>query len=62
LKARELVANTAHKYGKFAATVGDLGNFKSLIDMGYNFINLGSDVTGLTDYCCNLLEGFRNYQ
>jgi 4-hydroxy-2-oxoheptanedioate aldolase len=60
LKTRERVAEIAHKYGKYAATVGDLSNFQNLIDMGYNFINLGSDVTGLTDYCRNIVKGFKS--
>ena len=60
LETRELVAKTARKYGKFAATVGSLANLGQLIDMGYSFINLGADVVGLINYCQGLAEGFRN--
>ena len=60
LKTRERVATVARKYGKFAATVGNLSNFKDLINMGYQFINLGADVVGLTNYCRELVQGFRN--
>ena len=60
LKTREHVAKIAHKYGKFAATTGNLGNLNHLLDMGYNFINLGADVVGLTDYCRSLVNGFKN--
>ena len=60
LQTRERIAAVARKYGKFAATVGNLSNFKNLINMGYQFINLGSDVTGLTKYCSDLVQGFRN--
>ena len=58
LKTRELVAKTARKYGKFAATVGNLNNLNNLLDMGYNFINLGADVVGLTNYCRDMVKGF----
>jgi 4-hydroxy-2-oxoheptanedioate aldolase len=60
LKTRERVAKVAHQYGKFAATVGSLDNLRDLIDMGYNFINIGSDVTGLIGYCRDLEKGFRS--
>ncbi len=50
LKSRELVAKTARKYGKFAGTVGGKQNQDQLIAMGYQFINLGSDVRALADY------------
>jgi len=59
LKTRERVASVAHKYGKFAATVGNLSNLNNLIDMGYNFVNLGSDVAGLTNFCRDLVKGFK---
>lgn len=60
LKTRELVAKTARKYGKFAATTGNLSTLGSLTDMGYQFINLGADVVGLTGYCRELVNGFRD--
>ena len=60
LETRELVAKTAIKYGKFAATVGGLANLSQLIDMGYSFINIGSDVVGLTNHCSTLVDGFKN--
>lgn len=55
LRVKELVAKTARKYGKMAGTVGGVGNFKSLEEMGYNFINLGADVVGLTGYCADII-------
>ncbi|MDR1010094.1 MAG: aldolase [Opitutaceae bacterium] len=60
LKTRERVAAVARKHGKFAATVGGPGDFKDLISMGYNFINLGADVMGLTKYCHELARGFQD--
>ena len=55
-RVKELVANTARKYGKMAGTVGGIGNYKQLEEMGYNFINLGADVIGLTGYYTNIIS------
>jgi len=56
LRARELVAKTARRYGKMAGTVGGAGNYKSLESLGYNFINLGADVVGLSSYYKGIVE------
>ena len=50
MEAKELVAKTARKYGKFAGTTGGVGNFDSLVDMGYTFISTGADVVGVANY------------
>ncbi len=50
-EARRLVAKTALKHGKFAATVGSPKNYNELVDEGFTFINLGADVVGLSNYC-----------
>jgi 4-hydroxy-2-oxoheptanedioate aldolase len=50
IEARALVAKKARQYGKMAGTVGGVGNFKQLEEMGYNFINVGADVIGLANY------------
>ena len=59
-EARKRIAYTARKHGKFAGTVGGMQNQDELIKMGYQFINLGSDVralanyfSGITDVCTN---------
>ena len=44
------VADAARKYGKFAGTVGGPANAKELVEMGYQFINLGSDVGALGSF------------
>ena len=49
IEARKRVAETARKHGKFAGTVGSLSNVKELIEMGYNFINIGADVLFLVE-------------
>jgi 4-hydroxy-2-oxoheptanedioate aldolase len=58
VETRKLVAKMAVRYGKFAATVGGIGNMNELIDMGYTFINIGADVIGLNQYCNSLISGF----
>ena len=49
-EARERVAYTARKHGKIAGTVGGMQNQDELIELGYQFINLGSDVRALANY------------
>ena len=58
IEIRKLVAEVANKYGKYAATVGSLDNLEELAGMGYNFINVGADVLGLSAYCSQLVKGF----
>lgn len=56
LRIRELIAKTARKHGKMAGTVGGVGNYKDLENMGYNFINVGADVLGLTNYYKDIIS------
>jgi 4-hydroxy-2-oxoheptanedioate aldolase len=58
LEARRLVAETAVRHGKFAGTVGSIGNMKELYDMGYRFISGGADVIGLTNYFKEIVSAF----
>lgn len=55
-ETRRLIAKTARKYGKFAGTVGGPGNFQSLVDMGYQFINVGADVVTLANTYRSLVD------
>lgn len=55
-RVRRLIAETARRHGKFAGTVGGLGNFRELADMGYQFINIGADVVALYEYYRNQLD------
>jgi len=43
------IAECARRHGKFAGTVGGMGNFDKLVDMGYNFISVGADVVYLAE-------------
>ncbi len=56
LEARRRVAYEARRHGKFAGTVGGIDNQDELIKMGYQFINLGSDVRALGLYFKNIVE------
>lgn len=50
-EAKRRTVEAARQHGKFAGTVANYENRKELIDMGYQFLNLGADV-------CILSEGF----
>ncbi len=54
IEARKRIAYEARTAGKFAGTVGGMGNQDELIEMGYQFINLGSDVRALANYFCEI--------
>lgn len=56
LEAREQVVKTCKKYGKFAGTVGGPGNYRQLVDMGFDFLNVGADVVGLSNYFEDIIE------
>jgi len=58
LETRRRVAEVCRKHGKFAGTPGSLANMEELIDMGYQFLNIGADVVGLGQYCNGLVEGW----
>ena len=47
---RKQLAETAKRHHKFAGTVGTVENAAMLAEMGYQFINIGSDVTALSEY------------
>lgn len=53
------MAQVARKHGKFAGTVANPDNLEQLLDLGYTFLNIGADVTGLNSYCRSLMEEFQ---
>ena len=55
-ETRERVAEVARKHGKFAGATGSPSTRQELIDMGYQFINVGADVVGLGSYCREMAE------
>lgn len=58
LDARKKVAEVARKHGKFAATTGGIGMLDDFKNMGYQFINVGADVVGMSAYCNGLISTF----
>lgn len=60
IAARKKVAEVARKYGKFAATTGSIDKLNEFIDMGYQFVNVGADVVGLSNYFKGLVSQFTN--
>ena len=58
VETRKRVAEVARKYGKFAGTVGSPANLQELLAMGYQFVSMGADVVGLTNYCRDMVKAF----
>lgn len=58
LEARRRIVEAARRHGKFAGTVGSPAAAKGLADMGYQFINLGSDVVGLSAHFKTIVDQF----
>lgn len=56
IEARKAVVAAARKHGKWAATVGGVANYRELVALGYNYINLGADVIGLQQYFANVIS------
>ena len=56
IETRKKVAYTARKHGKFAGTVGAIANQDLLVSLGYQFINLGSDVRALANYFSDIAK------
>lgn len=54
-ETKKRIAECARRHGKWAGTVGGIGNFDSLVDMGYTFINTGADVIALANYYKDLV-------
>ncbi|MEJ7767250.1 MAG: aldolase/citrate lyase family protein [Chitinophagaceae bacterium] len=62
MEARKYIAETAVKYGKIAATTGGIDSLPELIAMGYQFINIGADIVGLSNYFHQLVNRFNTDQ
>jgi 4-hydroxy-2-oxoheptanedioate aldolase len=62
VEARQRVAKAALAHGKVAGTVGNPGNLKDLIALGYRFINLGADVIAMDDYCRKMVSSLDGSQ
>ena len=58
-RVRKRIAETAHKYGKFAGTTCGMENMKAYFELGYDFLNCGSDVGAMNEYCNRVMKLFR---
>ncbi len=58
LDARRRVVEAAKAHGKFAGTVSNAANFDELVAMGYQFLNIGADVIGLSQYCKSVMANY----
>lgn len=59
-RVRSLIPKIAAKYGKYAGTVSSFDTYESLIDMGYNFLNIGVDVIGVAEYFLECKKTFES--
>lgn len=59
METRKLIAKTARKYGKFAGTTGSADNIAEYAAMGYNFVNVKSDVRALAEVYISALKKSR---
>ncbi len=50
MEVGEKIAQTARRAGKMAGTVAVPEKCRALCDMGYNFLNIGGDVSALAAY------------
>jgi 4-hydroxy-2-oxoheptanedioate aldolase len=62
VEARRRIAAAARRHGKFAGTVGSTETIASLVDLGYQFINIGADVTMLTSGFGHVAQAFSAWQ
>lgn len=60
-RARRMVAEACARHGKFAGTVGSPETAPALLELGYQFINLGSDVAALVPYAGRLASFMAAY-
>jgi len=58
IETRKRIPELARKHGKFAGTVGNLGNYKDLIALGYQFISMGADVVALVQTFSQIAAAF----
>lgn len=62
IKGFERVAEAARKHGKFAGTVGSMAVAEERIAMGYQFLNVGADVVGLSSYFRSIADDVRTFR
>jgi 4-hydroxy-2-oxoheptanedioate aldolase len=58
VEARRQIAKTARRYHKFAGTVASFESLAETVSMGYQFVNIGSDVIALGDLFQSVASAF----
>jgi 4-hydroxy-2-oxoheptanedioate aldolase len=61
-ETRRLVAEAARRYGKFAGTVASIESLRSVVSLGYQFVNVGADVLALGELFRRVAEAFADLQ
>ena len=60
-RARKLIVETAHKYGKFAGTVS-VPSLEQCFAEGFDYVNGGSDVNTIRSGCDQIMEKFSSLE
>jgi 4-hydroxy-2-oxoheptanedioate aldolase len=55
---RKRIAEVCRKYGKYAATTAGVDDIDTFVKMGYQFLNVGADVIGLSQYFNSIVKAF----
>lgn len=61
VKAWKKTAEIANKHGLYAGTVANPDIIDMVVDMGYRFINIGSDVGAIASYAGNMYKVISKY-
>ena len=59
VRARKMVVETAHKYGKFAGTVS-VPSLAQCYAEGFDYVNCGSDVKSIGDSCAKIISSYND--
>ncbi len=52
----------AHEHSIFAGTVAGIGNAREYLDMGYDFLNLGSDVGAILGFMGGIKDFLKDFE
>ncbi|HBN83463.1 MAG TPA: aldolase [Clostridiales bacterium] len=61
VEAWKKVAESARKHGKFPGTVANVNTLDMVVDMGYQFINMGSDVGAIGSFAGKMYDCLSKY-
>jgi 4-hydroxy-2-oxoheptanedioate aldolase len=61
-ETRRLIAETARRHGKYAGTVASCDSLAATVALGYQFVCVGADVVGLSDYYRRITKVFADIE